>query len=400
MTKIIKNKIVYEQEINGLKGKANLIVYPDSLEELKQVVNSHKDIIPRGYGTSRTSAVHPKNSVIIDLSKNNRILEINTNKKLVYAEAGITLRELNEKLEEQGLEFPIETLFSGVETLGSIIAKNSPGTREIKYGKAMSWIDSLEIINSAGDLVKIRKSDLSEYVGMEGTTGIILRATLRLTLLKSRSISILKSDKLEDIFEANRKLRIEQEVCSVDLINKQISTLLGLENKYHLFIEFEGDKGNFKEKDYKKFYKLKSKAYNKIALEGYSQIENIKCYSDSLNEIISYLEEKRIPYFANLASGFFYCFFKNEELLKRRNFLDFAKKLRIKISYNFGIGLTKKEFLEFDEKEIISRVKKRIDPNFKFNNNKLIDTIKPENLKDDERVEEETEKDSEDENEN
>ena len=86
----------------------------------------------------------------------------------------------------------------------------------------MAWTDSLEIVNSNGELVKIRKSDLSEHVGMEGTTGIILRATLRLTPLKSRSISILKSENIENIFEANRKLKIEQEVCSVDLINRQM----------------------------------------------------------------------------------------------------------------------------------------------------------------------------------
>ncbi len=393
MTKILKNKIVYEQEINGLNGKANLIVYPESLEEVKAVVNTYKDIIPRGYGTSFTGAVHPNKSVIVDLSKSNRVLEINTNKRLVYVETGITLKELNEQLEEYSLEFPVETIFSGVETLGGILAKNSAGIRELKYGKAMAWVDSLEIVNSSGELVKIRKSDLSEHVGMEGTTGIILRATLRLTPLKSRSISILKSDSLENIFDANRKLRIEQEVCAVDLINKQISTLLGMENKYHLFVEFEGDKGNFKGQEYTRFYKLKSKVYNKIAQEGYPQIENIKSFSDGVADIISYLEEKKIPYFSNLASGFFYCFFKNEEKDKRKNFLDFAKKLRTKIAYNFGIGLTRKEFLDHSEKEIISRVKKRVDPNFKFNNNKLIDTIKHKDLKEDaaEEVEDEIE---------
>lgn len=391
--KLLKNKIVYEK-INNLTGKAKEIIYPDSLEELKKIILMNKDIIPRGYGSSINAGVLPENSIIVDMSKNNRILELDINKKQVYVEAGITLKELNEQLEENNLEFPIETLFSGINTLGGAIALNTPSIRELKYNKTMNWVDMIEIIDSKGDLKKIKKADLSDYCGMEGTTGIILRAVLRLISKKQRTISILKSEDIEKILESTKKLRIDNDICSIELINKEISVLLGLENKYHLFIEFDNERGNFKNEDYRKFLKLKSKSYKKIAGEEYSKIESIKMFSENFRDFSSFLEKNKIPYISQIASGVFYCFFKPNQKQAIEEFEGIIKKLRGKQAYSFGIGLLKKSFLEKSDIELIKRAKMRTDPEFKFNNNKLIDlkknSLAEEKIKE-EKLEEKTE---------
>ena len=237
----------------------------------------------------------------------------------------------------------------------------------------INWIDSLVVINGKGEEIKVSKSDLSDFVGMEGTTGIILKATLRLTNLKKRSITILKSENLRDIFETNKKLRLNKDICSIDLLNKEISSALGFENKYHLFVEYDNETGVFKKESYNNFYKLKNKAYSKIASEGYYLMESAKVFSESLEDIIFYLEEKKIPYFAYLASGVIFMCFKPTEQLKRYEALKFAKKLRGIISYGMGIGLTGKEFVEIGEKDLIRRIKNRHDPQNKLNINKIFD---------------------------
>jgi FAD/FMN-containing dehydrogenase len=372
--KIIKNKIVYEDNINNIKGKANAIVFPDSIQEIKNIIKvSNEDIIFRGSGTSFTGAVVPFDSTIMDFSKMNNIIELNESKKTVTLEPGVLLSELNEELAQKNLEFPINPIFGDIETIGGMIAKNSSGNREIKYGRMLNWTDSLEVIDGKAEQIKISKSDLSDYIGMEGTTGAIVKIVLRLTNKKSRSLTILKSLNLEEVFVANRKLRLKQDISSIDLLSKDLSVLLGLENKYHIFVETENEEGNFKGPSYIEFLKLKNKAYKKAAVEGFFYMTNVKFLIDSLQDFLLYLEDKKIPFIGHLASGVIFPLFKPDQIEKMQEAMKFAKRLRGRIAYNFGVGFTKKEALDPGEIELIRRVKNRRDPEWKFNKNKLID---------------------------
>lgn len=372
--KSIKNKIVYEENINEISGKSQAIVFPENSQELKNIIKlSEEDIVLRGNGTSFTGACIPKNSVVIDFSKMNRILKIDSVNKLAIVEPGVLLSDLNDELEYHNLEFPIQPIFSGIHTIGGMIAKNASGNREIKYSRMLSWIDSIEVINGKGEQFKVPRSDLSDFVGMEGTTGAIILATLRLTGKKERSITILKASTLTDVFIANRKLRLKQDISSIDLMNPEISSFLGLEKKYHLFVEVESLEGTFKGENYEKFIRLKNKAYKKTAAEGFTYISNIKFLIDSLQDFMVYLEEKKIPFFSHLASGVIFPLFRKEDLGKMQEAMNFAKKMKGKIAYNFGIGLTKKDSLDPGEIELIRRAKNRQDPQWKMNADKLID---------------------------
>jgi FAD/FMN-containing dehydrogenase len=373
--KLTKNKIVYEKNINNLPAKAIAFAIPESIEEAAKTVKTNSKITLRGAGTSFMGGCVPNNSLVIDLSKLDKIIEINSSKKTAKVEAGVLVSDLNKVLEPHELEFPIETIFYNAETIGGMAAKNSGGSREIKYARMMNWIDSLEIINPSGEIIRIPKSEISDFISLEGITGVIVRLNIRLTTKKKRTISILKSNNLEDIFKANARLRLNQDISSIELLNKNISYLLGLEKKYHLFIEYENDEGLFKKEDYIKFFKLKNLAYKKIAAEGLFLLESIKIFQDSIDDFIIYLESNNIEYFAHLASGAFYLCFHPTQIDKRLEALKFARKLNGKISYNSGFGIVNKEFLESGEKEIIKRIKHRRDSSFKFNNHVLLNYI-------------------------
>ena len=375
MPKSIKNKIVYEENINNLPAKALAIVFPESIQEIKTLVKlSDNDIIARGGGSSLTGATVPDDSIIVDFSKMNKIIDINPIKKTVKVEPGILVSELNEELEQYDLEFPIIPLFGGIETIGGMIAKNSLGNREIKYNRMMNWIESLEIINGKGEQIKISKSDLSDFVGMEGTTGLIISASLRLTNKKQRTLTILKANTLEELFSANKKLRLNMDISSIDLVNREISSLLGLENKYHIFVEYENNEGSFKLDNYEKFIKLKNKVYKKVAEQGFYKIENAKFLVDSIPDFLIFLEERKIPYFAHLASGVVYFLFRKDETQKQEEAIRMARRLRARVAYASGAGLLYKQSLEMGEKDLIRRVKKRHDSHGKFNREKLLDS--------------------------
>jgi len=370
-----KNKIVYEKNINGFEGKANLIVLPENIEEISEIIrHSNIDIVPRGAGTSFSGGCLPENSTVIDMSTMNKIISIDNLKRIVYLETGVNVSDLNLELERFGLEFPIIPLFSGIRTIGGLIATNASGSREIKYGRMRNWVDSLEIVNGKGEITNISKSDSGDFIGFEGTTGIIARAKLRLTRKKVRTLSIFKSDSIEDLLMLNKHLKLDQDISMLELFSKKTSKLLGLEEKYHLFAEFESSKGKMKNEEYQKFMKLKEKAYFNIASSGNILIEDPRIFIENLLDFFVVLEENNIPYFCNSSSGIVYCFFKKSEDDKKRNILMLVKKLRGKVSDNLGFGITKKEFLEKSEIDIIKRVKARHDPFWKFNKNKLVDS--------------------------
>jgi len=372
---ITKNKTVYEKDINDFEGKANLIVLPENIEEISEIVKrSNIDIVPRGAGTSFSGGCLPENSVIIDISKMSRIISIDNLKRTVYLEAGISVNDLNLELEKFGLEFPVIPLFSGIRTIGGLVATNASGIREIKYGRMRNWVDSLEIVNGKGEIMHISKSDSGDFIGFEGTTGIIARAKLRLTNKKTRTLSIFKSDSIEDLLMLNRHLKLDQDISMLELFSKTTSKLLGFEEKYHLFAEFESSKGKMKNEEYWKFMKLKEKAYFYSALNGNFLLEDPRIFGDNLLDFFVVLEENNIPYFCNSSSGIVFCCFKPNDQEKKKNILNLVKKLRGKVSDSLGFGITKKEFLEKSEIDIIRRVKARHDPFWKFNRNKLIDS--------------------------
>jgi len=372
--KTTKNKSVYEKDF-GFNGKVNSIVFPDSIEEIKNVIKlSDLDIVPRGSGMSFVGGVTPNDSVVIDMSKMNNILEVNSNRKTITVEAGAVFSDINKELEGDGLEVPVIPLFSDIRTIGGLIATNASGDREIKYGKIKNWIDSLEVIDGKGEVKDLGKSEISDFAGLEGTTGVITKVKLRLTTKKQRTLSIYKSDSLDEVLEINRKLKLDHEVSMVHLFDKTTSLISGLENKYHIFIEYESSKGEMKDNFYDKFIKLKNKAYYRLANNGFTVIENPKFFADSLREFLFYLEELRIPYFSDIASGVIYACIKPEAEEMHQEIIAKIKRLRGRMSYNFGIGLDKKEFLDRNEKQIIERIKLRNDPNWRFNKNKLIDS--------------------------
>jgi len=124
------NKSLIER-LQGIVGEAHVltddesriaslaVVQPANKDELAAAVKASTaadcDVIPRGGGMSYTSGYVPLNhdSVTMDLSRMNRILEINTDDMYVTAEAGCTWKQLYEALEGTGYRTPYWGTLSG-----------------------------------------------------------------------------------------------------------------------------------------------------------------------------------------------------------------------------------------------------------------------------------------------
>jgi len=359
----------YETDASRLIGKAEKVVFPKTIKEIKDFIKTADlDIVPRGAGTSLVGGCIPNNSLIIDVSKMNKVLNLDKANHSIYVEAGVTLKELNEKLNSFNFEFPINPLNHGISSLGGMIATNASDNKSMRYGDMSDWIKEIDFINGRGDLIKISKSDVKDVCGMEGINGIIAGAKLKIIPKINRTLSVFQSDKLEEVLSITRRLKLEKEVISLELFSKELSKILNLPEKYHLLVGFDSDRGKIKNGD---ILKIRDNLFFMLYKNEYYNIENGKFFFDNLEEFINYLEQNRIFYFANLGSGVVYPIFKDDEEEKRQEILEFLKKKNIKTNL-FGIGLVKKEFTEGFDMKVIQRVKLRYDPFNKFNKNKLI----------------------------
>lgn len=370
--KSTNSKSVYEIDASQIKGNAKEVYVVESVEEIQNLVRVNENISPRGAGTGLAGGSVPDSGVVVDLSKMNKILKFNPEKRTVEVEAGIVLDDLNDFLEEYGLEFPVNPSSHEVCSIGGMIATDAVGSRAIKYGRTSKWVDWIEVVDSTGNAYKRGKTDLADFAGLEGITGIITKASLSLVEKMERTLEILEFSDMRAVIDKVKELKRNQSVSMVEFLDRQVSGFIKLSNNYHLFVEYESSEGSLKGEDYNKAMKLRDSVYPLLAEAGYERIEDPKLFLEKIPELLTWLEEHKIPVFGHISVGILHpCFSKSKEKFIPE-MMKLVKHYSGQVSGEHGIGLLKKQFLDDNDKKIIKLIKARLDPGNKFNPGKVI----------------------------
>lgn len=177
-----------------LKPADNVVVVkPANAEEISSIMRLANElnfpVYPRGGGTGVCGGAIPtRDGIVLSLERLDKVLEVDQENLMVVAEAGVTLAQLLESVESQGLLFPPHPGDEGAQ-LGGLVVCNAGGTRAVKYGVVRNYVKGLEIVLPTGEIVQMGGKLLKNNTGLdlmhlmidsEGILGIVTKVILRL----------------------------------------------------------------------------------------------------------------------------------------------------------------------------------------------------------------------------
>lgn len=156
--------------LGRLRGRAKALVFPESTKEVSDIMKyayEHKiPVTPRGAGTNLVGSTVPADGgIVLDLSRMNRVLEIDKDTFTATVESGVVLKDFQELVEQEGLFYPPDP-GEKTATIGGNISTNAGGMRAVKYGVTRDYIRGLEVVLADGSVAELGGKVVKDSSGL------------------------------------------------------------------------------------------------------------------------------------------------------------------------------------------------------------------------------------------
>ncbi len=218
------------------------LVRPGDTDEVAAVVRWCRDagltVVPQGGNTGLVGGGVPRDtdSVVVSLSRLQRLDPVDTAIGQVTAGAGVTLRVLQRAAADAGWRYAVDFGSRDLATVGGMIATNAGGVSVFRYGSTRRQVLGVEAVLADGSIVSRLDGlvkDNSGYdlagllCGSEGTLAIVTAARLRLVpAADERSAAWITCAELDDALALARDFARVPDVESVELISPECVALL------------------------------------------------------------------------------------------------------------------------------------------------------------------------------
>lgn len=415
------------------------VVLPSNAKEISAIMKlANKEnipVVPRGAGTGLAfGAVASYGGIVVDISKMNKIIEINEEKLYMIVQPGVITQDIQKEAKAKNLLYAGDPCSGDSCFIGGNVATNAGGNRAVKYGTTRDQVYSIQIVTPLGDIVNLGgrlKKVTTGYplekivMGSEGTLGIITEITLKLVPLPKASINLLAIfptiDEAIAIVNILAKEGI-QPTCLEFIENRTLKRieeyldekLQGAENGNYMIIQVDGKNEDELDQicieidelcnkngatsvlvaDADRIWKAR-KAFNDAIVSECKvlAIEDIVVPPDMIADMVKEIEKigKKLCLPIRMAShagdGNIHLdalkinISDDEWPLKKKEFetaiYDKVYEMGGKISGEHGIGIKRKHLMEYYtdsvELNLMKAVKKAFDPNLILNPGKIFD---------------------------
>lgn len=420
------------------------VARPASPEEVQLIVRWAKDqqiaIVPSGGRTGLSGgACAIRGELVLSLDRMNRIKDFNAVDQTVVCEAGVITEQLQNFADDNDLYYPVDFASTGSSQIGGNIATNAGGIKVIRWGMTRDWVAGLKVVTGNGDLIELNQGlvknatgyDLRHLmIGSEGTLGIIVEATMKLTQKpKDLTVMVLGLNTLDDVYPVMEQFQKQLSLTAFEFFSEQalkhvlshheLQRPFESESDFYVLIEFENDSEQTMETAFACFEQVMEKELilDGVISQSESQAEQLWGLRERISESISVrtpykndisvvpskvadfltavdkiVRDKypsfEIIWFGHIGDGNLHLNILKPDELQVDEFVnqcqqvnplifEAIQQLNGSISAEHGVGLVKKEYLSYSrspvEIELMKQIKLVFDPAGILNPGKLFD---------------------------
>lgn len=413
----------------------------EQVQEIVKLANQLKfAITPSGGRTGLSAgAVAHQGEVVVSLDKMNRILDFYSADRMVHIQAGVITEQLQNYAEQEGMYYPVDFASAGSSQLGGNIATNAGGIKVIKYGMTRSWILGLTVVTGNGDILHLNKGMIKNatgyalhhlFIGGEGTLGIVTEAQIRLERPpQDLQVMVLGVQDFESVMFIMHAFRKSLDLTAFEFFNDlsmQKVLEYGLVNPpfdsacpFYVLLEFEAPFQPLIDQAMEIFESCMEQGWivDGVMSQSLEQVQNLwrlredisECiapyipYKNDISVLISHVPkfiqevekivtekypEFEVCWFGHIGDGNLHLNILKPRHMEKVEFFnkceevnsyvfEVVNKFDGSISAEHGVGMTKKNYLEFSRTEIelsyMKALKQVFDKNWIMNPGKLID---------------------------
>jgi glycolate oxidase len=176
---------VYPPDVAVLAASA------EDVRRVFEVATRHRvPVVPVGARTGKSGGSLPvKGGIALSLERMDRVVEIRAEDLTARVQPGVITGRFQAEVERHGLFYPPDPNSLDMCTLGGNVAENAGGPRALKYGVTREYVLGLEVVIPTGEVLRTGRRtikgvagyDLTALlVGSEGTLGVVTEITLKL----------------------------------------------------------------------------------------------------------------------------------------------------------------------------------------------------------------------------
>ncbi|MDY5424364.1 FAD-binding oxidoreductase [Hornefia butyriciproducens] len=201
------------------------VVYVKNTEEVRNVLmfanENGVNVVPRTGHSAIEGGLETalENSVVIDGSEMNQVLEVNKESMQVTCQCGVPLQSLEDSLREQGLTTGHSPQSKPLAQMGGLVATRSIGQFSTLYGGIEDMLVGCEVVFPGGQVCRIKNvprrsvgPDIRHIVlGNEGALCFITEVTVKIFKYQPENNRFLgyRINDMEKGFQALRQVMVE-----------------------------------------------------------------------------------------------------------------------------------------------------------------------------------------------